>query len=125
MTCTTTTLRLPLASSPVFSAAWMASFLVSATEAMAHNHGKTGRKIRQEEGSWVMTAHFGRIEGLVLVAFILGLASGAPIAATQDAADQLAPPEMALPSDTAPVGPTADEVIAQMLQRNLLRNQQL
>jgi len=72
-----------------------------------------------------MTAHFGRIEGLVLVAFILGLASGAPIAATQDAADQLAPPEMALPSDTAPVGPTADEVIAQMLQRNLLRNQQL
>jgi outer membrane lipoprotein-sorting protein len=71
-----------------------------------------------------MATHFGRIEGLVVVAFILGVASAAPIAASQDAAGQMAP-EMALSSYRAPVGMTGDDVIAQMLQRNLLRNQQL
>src|SRR6266853_2367130 len=71
-----------------------------------------------------MAAHFGRIEGLVVVAFILGLASAAPIAASQDAAGRMAQ-EMALSSDRPPVGLTGDDVIAQMLQRNLLRNQQL
>jgi hypothetical protein len=70
-----------------------------------------------------MAAHFGRIERMVVLAFILGAASAAP-ADSQDAAGQMAQ-EMALSSDRAPVGLTGDEVIAQMLQRNLLRNQQL
>jgi Outer membrane lipoprotein-sorting protein len=71
-----------------------------------------------------MAAHFGRIEGLVVVAFILGMASAAPFAASQDAAGQMAQ-EMALSGYTAPVSLTGDDVIAQMLQRNRLRNQQL
>ena len=71
-----------------------------------------------------MAAHFGRIEGLVVVLFLLGAASVAPLAESQDAAGQMAQ-EMALSSDRAPVGVTGDDVIAQMLQRNLLRNQQL
>src|SRR5260370_15489286 len=69
-----------------------------------------------------MAAHFGRIEGMVVLAFILGAASAA-LAESQDAAGQMAP-QMAS-SYRAPVGLTGDEVIAQMLQRNLLRNQQL
>ena len=72
----------------------------------------------------VMAANFGRIQGLVVLAFILGAASAAPFAASQDAAGQMAQ-EMALSSYRAPVGVTGDDVIAQMLQRNLLRNQQL
>jgi hypothetical protein len=70
-----------------------------------------------------MAAHFGRIEGIVVLAFIVGAASAA-LGDSQDAAGQMAP-EMALSSDRASVGLTGDEVIAQMLQRNLLRNQQL
>ena len=71
-----------------------------------------------------MTAHFGRTERLVVVLFLLGAASAAPLAESQDAAGRMAQ-EMALSSDRAPVGLTGDDVIAQMLQRNLLRNQQL
>src|SRR5216684_2884930 len=87
MTCTTTMLRLSLASSPAFSAAWMASFLVSATECMAHNFGKEHNK---GGGLKVMTVLFGRIERLVVVAFILGVALAAPIAESQDAPGQMA-----------------------------------
>jgi outer membrane lipoprotein-sorting protein len=71
-----------------------------------------------------MEGHFGRIEGLMAVAFILGVASVAPLAESQDGAGRIAQ-EMALSSDSAPVGLTGDAVIAQMLQRNLLRNQLL
>src|SRR5260370_2507049 len=78
--------------------------------------------MRTEEDSEVMAAHFGRIEGLVMVAFMVGMASTAPVAESQDAAGQV-PQEMASSSDRA--GLSGDDVIAQMLQRNLLRNQQL
>ena len=71
-----------------------------------------------------MAAYFGRIEGMVVLAFLLGAASAGPLAESQDAAGQMAQ-EMALSSYRAPVGLTGDDVIAQMLQRNLLRNQQL
>ena len=71
-----------------------------------------------------MAAHFGRIEELVAVAFILGAASAAPIAESQDAAGGIAQ-QAALSTYGAPAGLTGDDVIAQMLQRNLLRNQQL
>ena len=59
-----------------------------------------------------------------MVAFILGVASAASPAESQDAAGQIAH-EMALSSYRAPDGLTGDDVIAQMLQRNLLRNRQL
>jgi hypothetical protein len=71
-----------------------------------------------------MAAHFERIEKSVLVAFILGVLSATPLAQSQDAAGQMTS-GMALSSYRAPVGLTGDDVIAQMLQRNLLRNQQL
>ncbi len=59
-----------------------------------------------------------------MLAFVLGAVSVAPLAESQDAAGRMAQ-EMALSSDRAPVGLTGDDVIAQMLQRNLVRNQQL
>jgi hypothetical protein len=71
-----------------------------------------------------MAAHFRRIEGLAVVAFILGVASARSFAASQDVVEQIAP-EMTVSSDRAPDGLTGDDVIAQMIQRNLLRNQQL
>ena len=71
-----------------------------------------------------MAAQFRRIEGLVVVAFILGVASAGPLAESQEAGGQIAR-ERALSSYRAPVGLKGDEVIAQMLQRNLLRNRQL
>jgi len=80
--------------------------------------------MRREEGSEAMKTFFRRIEGLVVAAFILGIVSAAPLAESQDAAGQVAQ-ERTLSSDRVPVGLTGDEVIAQMLQRNLLRNQQL
>jgi len=61
---------------------------------------------------------------MVVLTFILRAASAAPLAESQDAAGQVAQ-EMALSNDRAPVGLTGDAVIAEMLQRNLLRNQQL
>jgi len=45
MMCATTRLRLYLADSLVFSAAWMASFLVSVIESTAHSHGRETKKI--------------------------------------------------------------------------------
>src|SRR5258708_268299 len=71
-----------------------------------------------------MATHFGRIKGMVVVAFILSVASAAPLAESQDAAGQVGQ-EMALSSYRAPVVLTGDDIIAQMLQRNLARNQQL
>jgi len=70
-----------------------------------------------------MTTHSGRIKRLMVVAFILGLASSA-LAENQDQAGPIAA-ERTLPSDEATFGLTGDDVIAKMLQRNLLRNQQL
>src|SRR5438309_3188871 len=71
-----------------------------------------------------MATHFGRIKGMVVLTFILGAGSAAPLAESQDAQGQIAQ-EMALSSYRAPVGLTGDDIIAQMLQRNRLRNQQL
>jgi hypothetical protein len=71
-----------------------------------------------------MAVHFGRIEAMVMVALCLGVASAARVAEGQDAAGQIAR-QSALSSYGAPVGLTGDVVVAQMLQRNLLRNRQL
>lgn len=59
-----------------------------------------------------------------MFAFILGVTSVAPLAKSQGAAGRIAQ-DMALSSYSAPSGLTGDDVIAQMLQRNFVRNQQL
>jgi outer membrane lipoprotein-sorting protein len=59
-----------------------------------------------------------------MVAFILGAASAAPVAKSQSSKDQTTP-EIVLPNSTSPSGLTGDEVIAKMLERSRLRNEQL
>ena len=71
-----------------------------------------------------MAAHVGRIEGLVVVAFILGVASAAPIAESQSSAAQTTQ-EIVSSNYGAPDGLTGDDVIAKMLERNRFRNEQL
>src|SRR6267143_3685261 len=78
----------------------------------------------REEGLEVMAAHIGRIERLVVVAFILGAASAAPVTKAQSFAGATTR-EVGLSNYSAPAGLTADDVIARMLERNRLRNEQL
>src|SRR5260370_39747762 len=78
----------------------------------------------RKEGLEVMAAHIGRIERLVVVAFILGAASAAPVTKAQTFAGATTR-EVGLSNYSAPAGLTADDVIARMLERNRLRNEQL
>jgi hypothetical protein len=71
-----------------------------------------------------MAADFGRIEKSLLVAFILGVLSAALLAKSQDVEGQMAR-QTALSGYRDPVSLTGDEIIAQMIQRNLARNQEL
>ena len=71
-----------------------------------------------------MAAHVGRIDGLVVVALILGAASAAPVAESQSSAGQTTQ-EIVSSNYRAPTGLTGDEVIAKMLERNRFRNEQL
>jgi len=71
-----------------------------------------------------MAGHIRRIEGLVAISFILGVASAAPVAESQSSAGQTIQ-EMALSSYSAPSGLNGDDIIAKMLERNRLRNEQL
>jgi len=71
-----------------------------------------------------MTGHGRRIEGLVAIALILGAGSAASVAVSQAFAGQTTQ-EMAFSSTSAPASRTGDEVIAKMLERNRLRNEQL
>ena len=71
-----------------------------------------------------MAAHVRQIQGLVVVALILGAASTASIAQSQSFTSQKA--QGAAPSGySASYGLTGDDVIARMLGRNRLRNEQL
>ncbi len=71
-----------------------------------------------------MAIHFGRFERVAAIAFMLGAASAASIALGQSVASQtLEGP--ALRGYSAPTGLTGDEVVARMLKRNRLRNEQL
>ena len=71
-----------------------------------------------------MAIHFGRFERVAAIAFMLGAASAASIAQGQRVASQtLEGP--ALRGYSAPTGLTGDEVVARMLKRNRLRNEQL
>jgi len=71
-----------------------------------------------------MAAHIGRIERLVVVAFILGAASAAPVTKAQSFAGATTQ-EVGSSNYSAPAELTADDVIARMLERNRLRNEQL
>ena len=71
-----------------------------------------------------MTGHGRGIEGVVTIALILGAGPVASVAVSQVFASQTAQ-EMALSSYRAPASLTGDEVVAKMLERNRLRNEQL
>jgi hypothetical protein len=71
-----------------------------------------------------MAAHIGRIERLVVVAFILGAASASPVTKAQSFAGPTIR-ESGLSDYSAPAALTGDDVIARMLERNRLRNEQL
>ena len=71
-----------------------------------------------------MAAHIGRIERLVVVAFILEAASASPVTKAQSFAGPIIR-ESGLSDYSAPAGLTGDDVIARMLERNRLRNEQL
>src|SRR5712671_6774792 len=78
----------------------------------------------RKEGLEVMAAHIGRIERLVVVTFILGAASAAPVTKAQSFAGATTR-EVGLSNYSGLAGLTADDVIAGMLERNRLRNEQL
>jgi len=80
--------------------------------------------MRMKEGSDVMTGQVGRMKGLLVMAFILGAASAAPVAESQTSAGQ-STQEIALSNYKAPSGLNGDEIVVIMLERNRLRNEQL
>ena len=71
-----------------------------------------------------MTGNGRRIEGLVAIVFVLGTTSVASIAQDRSSASQTAAEEARL-TYSAPVGLTGDGIVAKMLERNRLRNEQL
>jgi hypothetical protein len=64
------------------------------------------------------------MEGLLVISFILGGASAAPVAESQSSAGQTTQ-EIALSSYSAPAGLRGDDVVAKMLERNRLRSERL
>jgi hypothetical protein len=71
-----------------------------------------------------MAGQIGRIEGVVAIALILGAASAAPVTKAQSFAGATTR-ELGLSNYGAPAALTGDDVIARMLERNRLRNEQL
>jgi hypothetical protein len=71
-----------------------------------------------------MAIQVGQLKTRVVIAFVLGAAPAASFAQSQSFASQ--PPAEAAPSGyTAPMGLTGGDIIAKMLERNRLRNEQL
>ncbi len=71
-----------------------------------------------------MAIQVGQRKTRVVIAFVLGAAPVASFAQSQSFVSQ--PPAEAAPSGyTAPMGLTGDDIIAKMLERNRLRNEQL
>src|SRR5260370_34088030 len=71
-----------------------------------------------------MAGHVRRIKGVVAIALIFGAASAAPVAKCQSSAGPTTR-EVALSNSSAPASLTADDIIARMLARNRLRDEQL
>ena len=72
----------------------------------------------------VMAIHVGQLEKLIAIALILGSSSVASIAQGQSFGSQ-ARPEDARLTYSSPASLTGDEIVARMLERNRLRNEQL
>jgi outer membrane lipoprotein-sorting protein len=71
-----------------------------------------------------MVVHAGRVRKLVAFAFVLGTTSAASMAQGQSFVSQ-PPAEDGRLAYSAPAGPTGDEIVAKMLERNRLRSEQL
>src|SRR5260370_26693888 len=71
-----------------------------------------------------MTGEGRRIEGLVAIVFVVGTTSVASIAQDRSSASQTTAEEARL-TYSAPVRLTGDGIVAKMLERNRLRNEQL
>ena len=71
-----------------------------------------------------MAIHVGQLEKLIAIALILGSSSVASIAQGQSFGSQ-ARPEDARLTYSSPASLTGDEIVARMLERNRLRNEQL
>ncbi len=71
-----------------------------------------------------MGIHFGRFAKLVAVIFVSGVTSIASVAQGQSSASETAEVGARL-TDGAPASLTSDEIVAKMLERNRLRNEQL
>jgi outer membrane lipoprotein-sorting protein len=78
----------------------------------------------RKERLLVMAIHVGRCGRSVAITLILGVTSVASIAQEQGSASQTAAVE-ARPTYRAPAGLAGDEIVAKMLERNRLRNEQL
>src|SRR5580704_10523635 len=99
----------------------MASFLVSLIESMVRiREGNIARNGRSQ----AMAIQVGQWKGWVVIASVLGATPVALFAQSQSFASQTAG-ETAPSGYTAPRGLTGDDIIAKMLDRNRLRNEQL
>jgi len=83
----------------------------------AEGNGEKGTALR-------MGNHFGQFAKLVAIIFALGITPATSIAQSQSSASQTEEVGAQL-TDAAPVGLTSDEIVAKMLARNHLRNEQL
>jgi len=71
-----------------------------------------------------MRIHLGRFAKLVAIFFVWGVTSVGSIAQGQSSASETVEGGAQL-TDSAPMGLTSDEIVARMLERNRLRNEQL
>src|SRR6266436_5989939 len=90
---------------------------MNCTELTDEEHGDKG-------ATFSMRIHFERFAKLVTILFVLGVTSLASVAQGQSYASETTEVGARL-TDAASVGLTSDEIVAKMLARNHLRNEQL
>jgi len=90
---------------------------MNCTELTEEEHGDKG-------ATFSMRIHFERFAKLVTILFVLGVTSLASVAQGQSYASETTEVGARL-TDAASVGLTSDEIVAKMLARNHLRNEQL
>src|SRR5258708_36994969 len=90
---------------------------MNCAELTEEEHGDKG-------ATFNMRIHFGRFAKLVAILFVLGVTSLASVAQGQSSASETTDVGARL-TDAVSVGLTSDEIVARMLARNRLRNEQL
>src|SRR6266478_9609127 len=90
---------------------------MNCTELTEEEHGDKG-------ATFSMRIHFERFAKLVTILFVLGVTSLASVAQGQSSASETTDVGARL-TDAVSVGLTSDEIVARMLARNRLRNEQL